>query len=373
MSPEAVRMVVYSGGSGIGHYSHSLCRELARQGVPVELLTNQAFPFDGEGENYRVRRLFRRLRWYPVDLVRLLAALLSKRKGLVHFQSYLHYPLAECLLVALLRLSGTNTVLTVHDLLPFNPRRYHKPLFRTFYRLFDRLIVHSAEARRQLGEGFGIADGRVGVIPHGLYDIFLPPEAVTREKAREELGLHPDETVFIFFGHLTERKGVEDLVDAFGLIHDRHRRARLIIAGKPGGGFDRVIADRVEKYGILTDYAYLPVERVALYFAAADVAVLPYRESTTSGVLKIAMAFDLPVIATSLGEIPEFVRDGCNGFLVSPRNVDALAGRLEKFVGEPALIGEMRRNCAAFVKEELGWSRIADKTARVYRGLSEGG
>lgn len=363
-------MVTYSGGSGIGHYSHSLCRELAGAGCRVELITNHRFPFPSGETGYRVRSLFGRARRYPLDIVRLLARLLRKRGGVVHFQSYLFYPAVECLLLLALRAAGRELVMTVHDILPFSPRFYHRPLFRVYYRLFQRLIVHSDKARSRLQEEFRIAPERVRVIPHGLYDIFLPTERVPQEEARAQLGLAAGEFVILFFGHLTERKGVEDLIDAYARLMERYPRARLVLAGKPGGDLDRAISSKVAACRVVTDYGYLAPDKVSLYFAAADVVALPYRESTTSGVLKIAMAFDLPVVATPLGEIPEFVKDGWNGFLSPPCDPPALAGCLGRLLEEPSLLPEMRRNSAAFVKEELGWRRIADQTARLYRELA---
>lgn len=367
--PEEITMLIYSGGSGIGHYSHSLCRELTKSGQRVKLVTNHAFPFTSDEPGYRVLRLFRKLRWYPLDFIRLLAVLMLEG-GVVHFQSYLFYPTVECFLVAILRLAGRKMVMTIHDILPFVPRFYHKALFRVYYRLFHRIIVHSEGSKNRLQEEFRIDAGKIMVIPHGLYDIFLPSESVSKDEARKRLGLSTDEFVILFFGHLTERKGVEDLVDAFARIKDCYPRARLVLAGKPGSDLSEVINDWIADSRIVTDYAYLAPERVTLYFTAADVVALPYRESTTSGVLKIAMAFDLPVIATALGEIPEFVKDGKNGFLCPPCDPPALAGCLGRLMEQPHLLTEMRQYCAAFVKEELSWRRIADETSRLYRDLS---
>jgi glycosyltransferase involved in cell wall biosynthesis len=366
---EEVAMLTYSGGSGIGHYSHSLCRELAKGGQRIKLVTNHAFPFTPAEAGYHVRKLFKKLRWYPLDLVRLLAELLQNGNRVVHFQSYLFYPAAECFLLAILRLAGRKTVITVHDILPFAPRFYHNALFRIYYRLFHKIIVHSEMTMSRLLEEFRIEAGKIKVIPHGLYDLFLPSEPVSKKEARAQVGLTVDQFVILFFGHITERKGVEDLVDAFVRIKDRYPHASLVLAGKPGGDLDRVITACVGDSRIVTDFTYLATEKVTLYFTAADIVVLPYRETTTSGVLKIAMAFNMPVIVTTLGELPEFIRDGWNGFLCPPCDPPALAGCLDRLLGQPDLLAQMGRNAAEVYRDELDWRRIAARTMQVYDAL----
>lgn len=51
----------------------------------------------------------------------------------------------------------------------------------------------------------------------------------------------------------------------------------------------------------------IPFEEVENYFAASDLVALPYREGTTSGVLKLAVAFEVPVVASRVGDLPEQV------------------------------------------------------------------
>ena len=73
---------------------------------------------------------------------------------------------------------------------------------------------------------------------------------------------------------------------------------------------------------------------MARYFAAADVAALPYREATGSGIAQIAFGAGLPVIATRTGGLEEVVEEGTTGLLVPPRDPTALARAIERYFDE---------------------------------------
>jgi glycosyltransferase involved in cell wall biosynthesis len=76
---------------------------------------------------------------------------------------------------------------------------------------------------------------------------------------------------------------------------------------------------------------YVPNEEVGLYFAASDVAVLPYTSATGSGIVQTAFGCQKPVITTAVGCLPEVVSDGKTGFLVPPLDSSALADAVIRF------------------------------------------
>ena len=76
---------------------------------------------------------------------------------------------------------------------------------------------------------------------------------------------------------------------------------------------------------------YISNEEVAVYFAAADVVVLPYVEASQSGIVPIAYSFNTPVISTRVGGLPEAVLDGQTGFLVDPGSPERLAETILRY------------------------------------------
>lgn len=324
--PLRVYVVTYTGLSGLTHYAVSLCREL-RHHCEVTLVTSIRFD-ESIDTPFPVKHLFRRSRYYPLDMIRFTRLILTARPDVVLVQSSLKYPIIESFIVRLFRLAGIRTALTVHDVMPHYPKPWSARAHRFFFGSFDKLIVHSVRSAADLA-AMGVKR-EVVTVPHGVYDIFRTRE-LTREEARETLPALPkDSFVALFFGRVNERKGIEEflaLADAFA----GDPTMRFVIAGSSGisvanPSLRRRLASlaRGESAGgssnVLFDDRRVDFEDVQIYLALADVVVLPYREGSTSGVLKLAMAFKKPVLATSVGDIPETVNEARNGIVVSTEN-----------------------------------------------------
>lgn len=94
---------------------------------------------------------------------------------------------------------------------------------------------------------------------------------------------------------------------------------------------------------------------------------LPCLEATQSGSLHIACAFKKPVVAKSVGSIPEVVHDGISGFVVPPKDPEALADAIVKLLKDDKLRKEMGENGYKKMKEELSWDKIAEKMIAIYK------
>ncbi len=79
------------------------------------------------------------------------------------------------------------------------------------------------------------------------------------------------------------------------------------------------------------DFRFIPDAEIATWFAAADVVLAPYRIEAQSGVALTAFHFARPVIATTVGGLPEIIQEGENGYLVPPDDPDALARAIDRF------------------------------------------
>jgi D-inositol-3-phosphate glycosyltransferase len=147
--------------------------------------------------------------------------------------------------------------------------------------------------------------------------------------ARADLGWAAAEKVALFAGNLIERKGVDVLVEAFAELHARGACDRLAIAGD--GPLRDLLVLQASALGVDGAVEFLgAVEATTLarLMAAADVFVLPSREEPLGVVLLEAMACATPVVASSVGGIPEIVGEGC-GRLVEPGDAAALAAGME--------------------------------------------
>lgn len=124
-----------------------------------------------------------------------------------------------------------------------------------------------------------------------------------------------------------------------------------------------------ERIGALTNIELVGfVDNVGDYLSAFDVFIFPsLHEALGSSVLD-AMRFGLPIVATAVGGIPEFVIDGRNGILVSPEAPEQLMAGIAKIVDDPVLAGQMnienRARAADFSVE-----RMADAYEAIYNRI----
>ena len=220
-----------------------------------------------------------------------------------------------------------------------------------------QVIVHAQAVKRQLIEDQRVAENKIHVIPHGTYDFYLrwADEQVVERK-----------NTILFFGRIWDYKGLQYLIEAEPLISARIPNVQIVIAGRGDdfGKYERMMVNRdrfeVHNYRI-------PDEMVARLFQEASVVVCPYIEASQSGVLAIANAFGKPVVATTVGGIPEMVEEGKTGLLVPPRNAQALADAVVSLLQNQSLKKEMGRYALHKSHTELSWASIADRTMQVYQ------
>ena len=149
----------------------------------------------------------------------------------------------------------------------------------------------------------------------------------SKAAARTRLGLPPERNVLLFFGLIRPYKGLGYLIEAMPQVL-KSLDCSLLVAGEfydDKSKYTKLIdAHQLGPHVRLED-KYISNEEVAVYFAAADVVVLPYVEASQSGIVPIAYSFNTPVISTRVGGLPEAVIDGQTGFLVDPGSPERLA------------------------------------------------
>ncbi len=302
--------------------------------------------------------------------------LLMWRTDVVHFQ-WLDRR-RDLFLLRLLRRLGLPLVYTAHNVLPHDGVGQVDPgeLERT-YRDVDRIIVHAEVSRRELHSLFGVDLPKIEVIAHGSYNFLLPEEATGRDEARSRVGFPASGPIILFFGLIRRYKGLEFLIEAFGDVERKFPNARLAIVGHILNSdrddhvyYSRLLAEAARRESILCVPEYVAVDRVGLYFLAADVVVLPYTKTYQSGVLMLALAAGRPVVVTDTGGLRETVEDGRTGFVVPPRDAGALAEAIGRILDQPEMAARMGREASEYARKNLSWETIADRTLGLYRRLA---
>lgn len=205
--------------------------------------------------------------------------------------------------------------------------RYAVAAMRRLLRVTDAHLIHSDYDLQLLRRSYELPDERVAIAPHGPYDHYLDTEG-TASAPTERTG----DFVLLYFGIIRPYKGVEDLVAAFDLLPDDVRSTlRLVIVGETWEGWTApldAVAASPNADRITVVNRYVDDLEVAAHFAAADAVVLPYRRSSSSGPLHIAMSSGLPVVVSRVGGLEDAAGDYEGVTFVPPADPDALAAAL---------------------------------------------
>lgn len=199
----------------------------------------------------------------------------------------------------------TKLVWTLHNL------RHHDPRPRKVEQWISRFFAKNCVKVRILGEGMeeqicdylDISSSRLIVIPEGPYAGWYP-EGISSEDARRKLGISGNTRIWLYFGNLRPYKGVEDLICTFEKIQPPV--TGLVIAGRP---WNKAYAESISALAggndrIILHLQMIPDEELQVYFAAADLVVLPFKNVLNSGSALLAMGFGKAVVAPAIGLLP---------------------------------------------------------------------
>jgi len=193
-------------------------------------------------------------------------------------------------------------------------------------------------------------DGEVIVIPHG--------DSGTMRRGRPPVPVAQTEPVALFFGTWTTYKGIDVLIDAFGLVRAQIPTARLILAGAISADVDgpQLLA-RAAANGVDARPGYLAMDDVPGLIESARVLVTPYIRASASGVAHLAYTFGRPVIGTTVGDLPASIEDGVTGLLVPPNDPERLAAAMLRLLKDPQMAAEL--GAAGQAAVERSWSVAA--------------
>jgi len=169
-------------------------------------------------------------------------------------------------------------------------------------------------------------------------------------------------------------KGLDLLLDAFEIASQDNKNLKLVIAGSLDSEqlknkYVYKINQLKSKNNIIQNFTYIPTEKVANYFIAADIIALPYKNIYHSGIIHLAFSFGRPFIATDVGDFKEMSDAGKCG-KISPENTAASFAEtiLDCFVNKTRLEA-MGKYCKKTSETKYSWNDIAIKTRDLYKDI----
>jgi len=192
-----------------------------------------------------------------------------------------------------------------------------------------------------------------------------------RAAARRQLGLPADRSIALFVGHLTDLKGIANLVEALGATAGGASDGPLLaIVGE--GPLRAQLETRVSELGLGNSVRFagkVSHEDVGAWMGASDVLVLPSLSEGLPTVVCEAMVVGRAVIATAVGGTPELIDDGVTGLLVPPSDTSALAEALRGVFATPGRAARMGEAAAQRARNTLTWSAVAEQIEGVYQDV----
>ncbi len=185
---------------------------------------------------------------------------------------------------------------------------------------------------------------------------------------------HPQEKItLLFWGRIEHQKGIDDLLLAMKMAQEQFSIAKLHLTLIGEGNLVETYKHQASELGIghqITFCPWLSEEEIQKLAASATLAVFPSRIESFGLSMAEAMAAGLPIIATRVGALPEFIEDGVTGILVPSGDVPALAKAIADCLNHAERTETMARAGREKVRQLFSWDRAAEKMLDIYTNLS---
>ena len=192
---------------------------------------------------------------------------------------------------------------------------------------------------------------------------------ISKNKLLDTLKILKNDFVFCYVGRVVKDKGINELVSAFNELNLKNKNCKLIIVGKIENEINPISKTTMgiikeNKNILLTGFK----NDVRPYLSIGNCFVFPsYREGFPN-VLMQAGAMNLPCIATNINGCNEIIQDNINGFLIPPKNIDALVKAMQKIMDKKLII-KLSKNSRLMVKEKYDQKYFWKKLLIEYNNL----
>jgi len=214
----------------------------------------------------------------------------------------------------------------------------------------------------------------VEVVPNGASQFQISDFRFQINEFKSKLGIREGENVVLTASRLVPKNGVGDLIAAMKYVPDN---VKLLICGS--GQDEKELKDLSKRLGLSNRIIFLGhvlPEELPKYYAMADVFCRPSLSEGLGNVFLEAMAAGVPVVATPVGGIPDFLVDGQTGWFCRVKNPESIAEKIkwildEKNVETPGrvFVQKVVNNAKVLVKERYNWDKIAKKMDNIFNKL----
>lgn len=233
-----------------------------------------------------------------------------------------------------------------------------------------RTITCSQYMHDECARIFELPPGKMNVISNGVdLDAFARPEGVDEFTTKVT---RPGEKLIFFAGRLEYEKGVQTVLDALARVRER-QPVRFVVAGV--GTHAQTLREHVERDGlsdIVEFLGFVPDEDLRMWYAAADLAVVPSLYEPFGMVALETMASGTPCIAADTGGLRELVVHEATGLRFTPGDPESLSSAMLRLLTDKRLDKRLTVDARRMLNDQFSWPSIAQRTHTVYeRAIAE--
>ncbi|MDP9229195.1 MAG: glycosyltransferase [Bacteroidota bacterium] len=262
----------------------------------------------------------------------------------------------------------TKIICIADNIIPHEHREGDRTLTRYFLKSCDAFITMSEKVLNDLRQFVPKDSKPAMLVQHPLYDNF--GKIVSKQEARNKLGIGDKELVILFFGFIRKYKGLDILLNAMADERIKKAGIKLLIAGEfyEDEKFNKDLIEKKRiKDQLILKTEFIDDADVKYFLCAADCVIQPYRNATQSGVTPLAYHFEKPMIVTNVGGLPSLVPHEKVGLVAEPEPI-ALADAILRFyqLGEDYFIPHLRSE-----KQKYSWTNMVNAISKLAEKIPE--
>lgn len=361
---------------GPAQFNENLCSELQRAGHEAAIISyslqypNFLFPgssqYEQSGSAPEDITIHTRINTVnPLNWLATARFINKEKPDFILFRYWLPF-FGPCLgTIARLVNKRTKILALTDNVLPHEKRPGDKQFTKYFIKGCDGFMAMSQKVLGDIA-GFTNTDKK-RFSPHPMYETYGP--VVSKQEARERLGIEQDAKIVLFFGLIRHYKGLDLLLEAMAHPAVRAQNIRLLIAGEfyedKQPYLDLITKHGLEKQVILHD-RFIANEEVRYYFCAANLVAQTYRNATNSGVTMVGYYYNKPMLVSNTGGLAEIVPNEICGYVVENDLPEISAKIVDYFQNQRE---EVFTANVCLEKKKYEWSTFIEALLELYQSV----
>ena len=268
----------------------------------------------------------------------------------------------ETLLICL-RFPQVPLIITIHDVIPHigadSRISLRGKLIKGYLRHHaDTIHVHGETLKNELSKLDYRLAKKGEIIPHGTLSLFTHWDNHTVQR---------EPYTCLFFGRMEKYRGLDNLIKIADVLKKSIPEIKIIVAGR-GSELVKYREDLIQSGIFEIHDSFIPDNIIYTFFRRSSLLLLPYHEASQSGVVHMSLAFGLPLVATSVGAIPETVQDGIHGRIVPRDDMKSFAEAIICLLQDRVILQKMEIACHERGRE-LEFTNIVEQYEKLYAGV----